>query len=132
MNEETLNETGGCISKIVGSWRSLFSPLNIGHKIYPVDPSVPKDCEFVVIDSKIQIRVIHVCPNSVRKSQLIPQPIDINSSSKRNSLSEEYWFMRCNKMLRIGNCNCSFRRSMRHSVILNQPTAQNVDKRTES
>ncbi|KAJ8918676.1 hypothetical protein NQ315_014996 [Exocentrus adspersus] len=129
MTEETLPESSGCISKVVDSWRSLLSSLSIGHRIYPLDPTVP-DCEFIVINSKIRIRVIHICPDNLRKSLLLP-PVttDPNSNSKRSSLSEEYWFTKWNKHLKVGNCNCSFRRSMRHSLISKQPVVQNAKKR---
>lgn len=130
MTEETLPESNGCISKVVDSWRSLLSTLSIGHRIYPSDPSIPKEHEFIVINSKICIRVIHIYPGNTRKL-LLPQPIinDPNTISKRSSLSEEYWFTKWNKPLKIGSCNCSFRRSLRYSVILNQPIVQNARKR---
>ncbi|CAG9816824.1 unnamed protein product [Phaedon cochleariae] len=127
MNEAVIPEANGCIPKVLDSWHSLLSILNIGHQIYPADATISKDCEFIVIDSKIQIRVIHVSPTNVHKSHLLPQPLHFDSgSSKRFSLSEEYWFTKWNKPLKIGNCNCSFRRSVRYSLISNQPaSAQN-------
>ncbi|XP_018578974.1 protein ABHD8-like [Anoplophora glabripennis] len=130
MTEETLPESNGCISKVVDSWRTLLSTLNVGQRVYPSDPSVPKDCEFIVINSKIHIRVLHIYPGTIRKS-LLTQPVinDPNRISKRSSISEEYWFTKWNKPLKIGNCNCSFRRSMRYSVVLNQPIVQSAGKR---
>lgn len=130
MTEETLPESNGCISKVVDSWRSLLSTLSVGHRVYPSDPNAPKEHEFVVINSKIRIHVIHICPGNIRKS-LLPQPVitDQNTNSKRCSLSEEYWFTKWNKPLKIGNCNCSFRRSLRYSAVLSQPIVQNATKR---
>lgn len=129
----TLSEIDGCLPKVVGTWRTLVSALTHGHRIYPTDPHAPKDCEFIVIDSRIQIRVIHMIPGNTRKSQLATQlsNFDINALSKRSSLSEEYWFMKWNKRLKIGSCNCSFRRSLRYSVISNQRLSRNAEKKKE-
>lgn len=127
MTEDTLSQVNGCIPKVMKSWRDFLSTLN-NHRIHPSIPLAPKEFEFIVIDSKIQIHVIHLYPGSNRRSQLSKRlSLDVNSYSKRNSLSEEYWFMKWNKPLKIGSCNCSFRRSMRYSVISNQPRLQTVD-----
>ncbi|XP_056646507.1 protein ABHD8-like [Diorhabda sublineata] len=112
-------ESTDCGTKVVQSWRTLVNTLNTGHKIYPLDLNPSRDCEFIVIDSKIQIRVIHVLPGFVRRSIVVSQPILFDT--KRCSLSEEYWFSKWNKPLKLGNCNCSFRRSFRHSIISSQP-----------
>ncbi|XP_028145587.1 protein ABHD8-like [Diabrotica virgifera virgifera] len=119
-------ETTGCVPKMVQSWRTLVTTFTTGHKIHPSNQQPLRDCEFIVIDSKIQIRVVHVCPGYLRKSIIVSQPIFFDS--KRCSLSEEYWFSRWNKPLKIGNCNCSFRRSVRCSVTLSQPLGQNIDR----
>lgn len=118
----------GCMPKVV-NWRRILRVFNVGHQIYPLEPIASKDCEFIVIDSKVRIRVIHISPENLRRSLINANNIDFNIHSKRNSLSEEYWFTKWNKPLKIGTCNCSFRRSLRLSVISNQPTSQNNDKR---
>lgn len=118
----------GCIPKVVSSWNTFLSTLNSGHKIHPFDQNPPRDCEFIVIDSKIQIRVIHVSPGFIRKSVILSQPVLFDSTNaKRCSLSEEYWFNKWNKPLKLGNCNCSFRRSLRHSAISSQPSLLNAE-----
>lgn len=131
MTEETLSQVNGCIPKVVKSWRNLIATIN-NHRIHPSDPPAPKEFEFIVIDSKIQIHVIHLYPGNNRRSQLSKRlSLDVTNYSKRNSLSEEYWFMKWNKPLKIGNCNCSFRRSLRYSIIKNQPVLQTVDIKRE-
>ncbi|KAJ8982832.1 hypothetical protein NQ317_010454 [Molorchus minor] len=125
MTDKPLPESVGCVSKVVDTWRSLLSVLNAGHRVFPSEPA-PKDCEFIVVNSKVRIHGMYknVC-------YLLTVPNDSNTNSKRNSLSEEYWFMKWNKPLKIGICNCSFRRSLRYSIISNQPM-QNTDQKRES
>lgn len=132
MTEETLSQVNnGCIPKIMKSWRNFVSSLN-NHRIHPADPLALKEFEFIVIDSKIQIHVIYLYLGNNRRSQLSKRlSLDAYSYSKRNSLSEEYWFMKWNKPLKIGSCNCSFRRSLRYSVISNQPVLQSVEIKKE-
>ncbi|XP_060515892.1 protein ABHD8-like isoform X2 [Cylas formicarius] len=120
MTEETPIQINGCIPKVVNSWRSRLTTLNTGHRIHPLEPVPANNCEYIVIDSKIRIRVIHVSPENQRKCFTIPKEF----LSKRSSLSEEYWFTH-NKPLRSANCNCSFRRSLRYSVISNEPVPLN-------
>ncbi|CAH0561772.1 unnamed protein product [Brassicogethes aeneus] len=113
----------GCVPKVVSTWRSFVSSLKFGHQVHPLDPIPPEDSEFIVIDSKFNIRVIHIKPSEKKR----PPPV-LRESFKRNSLSEEYWFTKWNRPLKIGNCNCSFRRSMRYSIITNQPSKVNSEK----
>lgn len=118
MTEE--NSTNGCIPKILNPFRNILTLFN-GHQIHPLEPIGAKDCEFIVINSKIHIRVLHLNPENLRQSFVLNLNNTELYTSKRNSLSEEYWFTKWNKSLKIGNCNCSFRRSMRYSVISHQP-----------
>ncbi|CAG9759375.1 unnamed protein product [Ceutorhynchus assimilis] len=99
----------GCLPKVSNTWRSMFGSFTSTNRVHPSDPVPPKDSEFILIDSKIQIRAVHLVPERARKSLLVNQDI-----SKRGSVSEEYWFMR-SKPLRNISCNCSFRNSMRKS-----------------
>lgn len=126
MTEDAFSITG-CVPKAVISWRNFVSLLNLGHQVYPADPIAPENSEFIVIDRKFNIRVIHIKPDNTRRAP-IRESFRIGGS-KRNSLSEEYWFTKWNKPLKIGHCNCSFRRSMRYSIISNQPTVENVRER---
>lgn len=131
MTEETLSQVDGCIPKVMKSWRNFLSTLN-NHRIHPSEPLAPKEFEFIVIDSKIQIHVIHLYPGSNKRSQLSKRlSSDVNNYSKRNSLSNEYWFMKWNKPVKIGTCTCSFRRSLRYSVVTSQPLLQTVDIKRE-
>lgn len=131
MTEDTLSDVNGCFPKVKKSWRNFCSTLN-NHRIHPSIPLASKEFEFIVIDAKIQIHVIHLYPGHNRRSQLSKRlSTDISNYSKRNSLSEEYWFMKWNKPLKIGSCNCSFRRSVRYSVISYQPVLQTVDIKRE-
>lgn len=100
-----------CFPKVVDSWEQLLSVCTIKQPVYPLDPIAPEHSEFFLIDSRIRIRVIHVGPENTQK---IPN-LDIHQNSKRSSLSEEYWFTKWNKPLKIGICSCSFRRSFRLS-----------------
>lgn len=104
----------GCISKLIHPCTNFLTHLNIGHPVHPIEPSAPDHSEFVEINSKIKIRVIHVTPTQVQiPSEYRPAPRNsVNKKRNTNSLSEEYWFTRWNKPLKIGNCNCSFRRSL--------------------
>ncbi|KAJ8943965.1 hypothetical protein NQ318_013546 [Aromia moschata] len=129
MTEEILPDSEGCVSKVVDSWRSLLSTLSVGHRIYPSDPSTPKDCEFIFINSSVRLGVIHIKPGNARKSILLqPTSNDQNTNSKRSSLSEEYWFTEMEQTFE----NWNLQLSLRYSIISNQPTVQNVDKKRES
>lgn len=103
----------GRVRKFLFPCTSLFPPFN-GHAVHPLQPTAPEYSEFVMVSSKIQIRVIHIRPNDIQFATDFPC---INVRNKRYSLSEEYWFTRWNKPLKSGLCNCSFRRSQRFSII---------------
>ncbi|CAG9855301.1 unnamed protein product [Phyllotreta striolata] len=101
----------GCFPKVVTSWNTFLSTLNAGHRIHPLDQTPPTDC-------------------FIRKSVILSQPVLYDSTnSKRCSLSEEYWFSKWNRPFKIGNCDCSFRRSMRYSIISNQPSVRAENSR---
>lgn len=115
--EEFVSTSTGCLPKVFDSWQQFFANFNINHPIYPLDPVAPKHSEFFIINSKIHIRVIHVRPENAHK--LVLRRCSNDRASKRNSLAEEYWFMKWNKPIKPGNCSCSFRRSFRLSQISN-------------
>lgn len=110
MNEEAALPVKGCLPKVTNTWRSVFGALTSANRVHPSDPVPPKESEFIFIESKIKIRVIHLTPEKVRQSLILNKDV----SSKRSSVSEEYWFMR-SKPLRNTSCNCSFRNSIRKS-----------------
>jgi hypothetical protein len=131
MTEELYtSDSSGCFPKVVNSWQQLLTTLNIKHPVYPLDPIAPEHSEFFLIDSKIRIRVIHISPESVQKTTG-HYGLELHQNFKRSSLSEEYWFTKWNKPLKIGNCNCSFRRSLRLSVLSNQSNRLKPDDNRE-
>ncbi|RZC39497.1 abhydrolase domain-containing protein 8-like [Asbolus verrucosus] len=102
--EQYTSTTSGCFPKVVNSWQQLLSLLNIRHPVYPLDPIAPENSEFFLIDSKIRIRVIHIAPESIQKPLSSGHySLELHPNSKRSSLSEEYWFTKWNKPLKIGN-----------------------------
>ncbi|KAL1492676.1 hypothetical protein ABEB36_010899 [Hypothenemus hampei] len=101
MSEEAALPSKGCFPKVSNTWRAVFGAFTAANKVHPSDPVPPKDSEFIYIESKIKLRVIHLIPS--KQSQCV--------SSKRNSVSDEYWFMR-SKPLRNSVCRCSFRNSI--------------------
>ncbi|KAL3290186.1 hypothetical protein HHI36_023546 [Cryptolaemus montrouzieri] len=107
----------GCIMKIQATFREFLSWMRIDHSIYPSGIVTPEYSEFVTINSKIKIRCIHINPDSLKKSKIVEFR---NEQVKSKILSEEYWFTKWNKSLKTGNCNCSFRRSLRLSLISSQ------------
>ena len=110
-DEQFAADSSSCFPKVFDSWQQILSSLNLRHPVYPLDPIAPENSEFFIVDAKIRIRVIHVGPDSVHKVRY-----SLEQGSKRSSLSEEYWFTKWNKPLKIG-CNCSFRRSFRLSTL---------------
>lgn len=99
----------GCAVKIAQPCRGFFRYFTLNHPIHPTEPTAPDHSEFISLGSKLHVRVIHVKPR---------HDTVFNFNTKRLSLSEEYWFTRWNKPLKTGICNCSFRRSLRYSAIL--------------
>ncbi|KRT83444.1 hydrolase [Oryctes borbonicus] len=97
----------------------LKSLLNISYQVHPINPSGPRYSEFLVIDSKKTLRIIHVKPDSQIARINFDSP-EKRLSMSRHSLTEEYWFTRWSKPLKTGSCNCSFRRSQRYSKLSNQ------------
>lgn len=111
------------MSTLIGNDESCFKILHscfcfkpILRQVHPANPSDSKHNEFLVIDNKKTLRIIHVKP----ESQIDPNGLQKRVSMSRHSLTEEYWFTRWSKPLRAGSCNCSFRRSQRYSRLSNQ------------
>lgn len=129
--KEDVQSADGCFPKIANSYRTFLSSLSIRHPIHPLAPIAPVSSEFIVIDSQIHLRVIHLSPDGVRQT-ITNDPRTLystNTNSIRNSLSEEYWFTKWNKSLKIGNnCSCSFRRSIRFSQISNNKSSNNCNR----
>lgn len=123
-NNQSVNNSCGCLLKLIRPCTNFLAHLNVGCPIHPIEPAAPDHSEFVVISSKIKIRVIHVTPIhaqiQIPPAYRSPTPRNsINKKRNTNSLSEEYWFTRWNKPLKIGNCNCSFRRSLCYPALSN-------------
>lgn len=96
----------------------------LGHPVHPVEPAAPDHSEFVNLGPKIRIRAIHIKPrDDIVFKEHYPC---FNFNNKRLSLSEEYWFTRWNKPLKTGICNCSFRRSLRYSAIIDLKNNESV------
>lgn len=112
----------GCIPKLIRPCANFLTFLHTGYPIHPVQPAAPDCSEFVIINSKIQIRVIHVTPTHIQVPLVSPRS-SVNRKRNANSLSEEYWFTRWNKPLKIGNCNCSFRRSLCFQAATTSPVS---------
>ncbi|KAF7269563.1 hypothetical protein GWI33_017453 [Rhynchophorus ferrugineus] len=106
MTENITSTVNGCFPKVTDTWRSFFGPFNKVNQVSPGDPLPSKEYKFIVIDSKVKIRVVHLNPEKVRHSMYNNDEI----SSKRSSLTGEYWFEK-NRPMRNTHCSCSFRRS---------------------
>lgn len=121
-NEEKMNtsiqDDNSCF-KHLHSCFCLKSLLNINHQIHPTNPSGSKHSEFLVVDNKKTLRIIHIKPD-LQISRINYDNHEKCLSMSRHSLTEEYWFTRWSKPLRAGSCNCSFRRSQRYSKLSNQ------------
>lgn len=105
----------GCATKVTQPCQGFLRYFTLGHPVHPVEPTAPDHSEFVSLGSKIRIRVIHVkAGDDTVLKDCYPC---FNVNTKRLSLSEEYWFTRWNKPLKTGICNCSFRRSLRYSML---------------
>lgn len=117
-----MSESQSCTSYIQSFLEECLSCRRIKHSVHPVEKIAPEFSEFVVINSKIRLRCIHVHPDSLRKSRVLDFHTGLERSN-RSSLSEEYWFSKWNKPhrpQRIGSCNCSFRKSLRLSTLSSQ------------
>lgn len=121
--------TNGCDMNIFNQCFKLLPNISNRNCIYPLEVSAPDDSEFIKLQSKIQIRTIHVKPDNYIKDNINKRSYELRNQFRR-SLSEEYWFTRCNKPIRNTSCNCSFRRSQRVSnindVIDEQPNISNL------
>ncbi|GJQ67452.1 hypothetical protein Trydic_g5115 [Trypoxylus dichotomus] len=114
----TAQDGNSCL-KHLHSCFCLKSLLNISYQVHPINPSGPRYSEFLVIDNKKTLRIIHVKPESQISRTHLESP-EKRLSMSRHSLTEEYWFTRWSKPLRTGSCSCSFRRSQRYSKLSNQ------------
>lgn len=114
----TIGNDNSCL-KHLHSCFCLKSLLTISQQVHPTNPSDSKHSEFLVIDNKKTLRIIHVKPEA-QISRITYDNIEKRLSMSRHSLTEEYWFTRWSKPLRAGSCNCSFRRSQRYSRLSNQ------------
>lgn len=112
----------GCVEKLVGPCRGFFRYFSLGYPVHPIQPTAPHQSEFVNLGPKIRVRVIHVKPSD---DSIQNEHFPCFNFNKRLSLSEEYWFTRWNKPLKTGICNCSFRRSLRYSAILDEKSNSN-------
>lgn len=106
----TIGNDNSCL-KHLHSCFCLKSLLTISQQVHPTNPSDSKHSEFLVIDNKKTLRIIHVKPEA-QISRITYDNIEKRLSMSRHSLTEEYWFTRWSKPLRAGSCNCSFRRSI--------------------
>lgn len=113
----------GCVQKLTGPCRGILRYFTLGHPIHPVQQTAPSHSEFISLRPKVRIRVIHVKPDD--QTVLKEEYPCFSFNAKRLSLSEEYWFTRWNKPLKTGICNCSFRRSLRYSTILDTKNNSN-------
>lgn len=119
--------TLSCLPKVQTSWQQFCNYFTFKHPIHPLDPIAPENSEFFLIDSRIRIRIIHLKPESAQKYKSHHD----YPYSKRSSLSEEYWFTKWNKPLKIGVCNCSFRRSLRLDILTNQSLRTPIENKRE-
>ncbi|KAK3923128.1 Protein ABHD8 [Frankliniella fusca] len=101
----------------------LFGCLPCVRRHHRVHPTIleSSDLEYIVVDSKKRLRVLHILPDSTNSSntKFNCQSDSIDQCSLESS-GEDYWFMRWNRPIRLNfnrnSCNCSFRRSQTKSV----------------
>lgn len=132
--EQTTRDTNcfcETITKVIQPCIGFFSNFSLGYPIYPSEPAGPQHSEYMILKSGKRLRIIHITPNIAKE-----EPIHLNKDNKlrtsRNSLSEEYWFTRWNKPLKLGICSCSFRRSQRFSIASNHITDELLENRTST
>ncbi|KAK4871584.1 hypothetical protein RN001_015708 [Aquatica leii] len=117
-HEDSSNRNSSCESaaKVLSLCVSFFT---CSRSVHPLEPAAPQFSEYLLLPHHRRLRIIHILPNTVLKD--VPRPVsDAKVRTSHSSLSEEYWFTRWNKPLKLGNCNCSFRRSQRFSALSNQ------------
>ncbi|KAK5639123.1 hypothetical protein RI129_011615 [Pyrocoelia pectoralis] len=126
--EEAVSQNSLCesITKIINPCVYFLSNFTFAHSIHPVEPATPEFSEYLLLPHHRRLRIIHVLPNTNLNGELKKTIVENKLRTSRSSLSEEYWFTRWNKPLKLGNCNCSFRRSQRFSVLSNQCLPLNV------
>lgn len=116
MNRErtNLNEnTNRCVTNFLHPCLRLLPDLSNRNRVYPMEKDAPKNSEFFYLQSKSTIRTIHIKPE---KKQIVKRHSTFDRRNPfRSSLSEEYWFTKCDKPLQHGSCHCSFRNSQRVS-----------------
>ncbi|KAF5274523.1 hypothetical protein FQA39_LY07135 [Lamprigera yunnana] len=113
--EDSTNYNSLCEStvKMLRPCVSFLTNFTCGHSIHPLEPASPQFSEYLILPHCRRLRIIHILPNTTLKNSIN----DVKLCTSRSSLSGEYWFTRWNKPLKLGNCNCSFRRSQRFSAL---------------
>lgn len=90
------------------------------HRVHPTTFE-SSDPEYIVVDSKKRLRLLHVLPDSTNSilTKFNSQADSVDYCSLESS-GEDYWFMRWNRPLRPNfnrnSCSCSFRRSQTKSI----------------
>ncbi|KAB0801187.1 hypothetical protein PPYR_05541 [Photinus pyralis] len=113
--EETVSQNSLCesVTKVINPCVYFLTNFTFAQSVHPVEPATPALSEYLLLPHHRRLRVIHVLPNEELHKSVVESKLRMS----RSSLSEEYWFTRWNKPLKLGNCNCSFRRSQRFSVL---------------
>jgi len=137
-----------CVLQVIRSCVGWIPCLPRRQQVHPVASHPFADSHFIQLNSHRRIRVVHINANAHKSSsgcmngagqhveamQITSDGCHYNSKHRHLSLisndselsSEEYWFTRWNRPLRMeDSCNCSFRKSWRNSlgdsrVILNE------------
>ncbi|KAF5293318.1 hypothetical protein FQR65_LT10983 [Abscondita terminalis] len=124
-NSSTRSSLCESTAKVLSPCVSFLRNFTCGQSVHPLEPAAPQFSEYLLLPHHRRLRIIHILPNTTIKN--IHRPLsDSKIRSSRSSLSEEYWFTRWNKPLKLGNCNCSFRRSQRFSSLSHQRLSLSV------
>ncbi|XP_021915595.1 uncharacterized protein LOC110827837 isoform X2 [Zootermopsis nevadensis] len=140
-----LESAQNCVLQVI---RPCIGWMHRQRQVHPVPSSPFADSQFIQLSLHRKIRVVHIDASKHNSNGWYANGTGIetmghtsdqghNSSKHRNSelSSEEYWFTRWNRPLRILDpCSCSFRKSWRNSLgdsrlILNQ-THEETNYRT--
>lgn len=128
-----------CVSQVIRSCVGWIPCLPRRQQVHPAASHPFADSHFIQLNSHRRIRVVHINANARKSSggcmngagqhvEAMRIPSDgchYNSKHRNLSLisndselsSEEYWFTRWNRPLRMeDSCNCSFRKSWRNSL----------------
>lgn len=137
-----------CVLQVLRSCVGWIPCLQRRRQVHPAASHPFADTHFIQLSSHRRIRVVHISANTPKSSdwcmngvgqrveamRIPSEGCHYNSKHRNLSLisndselsSEEYWFTRWNRPLRMeDSCNCSFRKSWRNSlgdsrVILNE------------